>query len=182
MQTSTVLTKRETPEIRQISKKYTADKYKFLVSMFQASYQDISESTGFELFSETQFEQSGNKEYLLSTLEDARNHTTLIAVDSNDCVVGTIGLIHNGASVEMHMLYVDPLHLGRGIAAQLWARAQSLIASNTVVVLDVFECNTHAREIYEHWGFVHTTGQKYPFRWDSWPENINIPMTRYTKL
>jgi ribosomal protein S18 acetylase RimI-like enzyme len=168
-------------QIKQITQEDSDKTYQFLVKMFQTSYMHLSRMADFELFSDAQFEQSGNKEYLMAILDDPKHYNTFAALDDSDNVIGTIGIKNNYGTVEMHLLYVDPSHRGSGIATKLWDYAQESIPVGSPVVLDVFESNTHAREIYEHWGFVSNLGQEYTFRWDSWPEHINLTMVRYQK-
>jgi GNAT superfamily N-acetyltransferase len=173
---------RQNLNIQQISQKYIDDTYRFLAKMFRESYQDTSDKVGYELFSDTQFEQSGNKQYLLSVLVNTEEHTTLIALDNYDNIIGTCGLKYTGLTTEIHLLYVDPAYRKSGVATRLWERARTYITTGTPIELDVFVDNYNARQIYEHWGFSCSEGQKYSFRWDTWPEHIVLEMIRYKKV
>ena len=97
-------------QIKPVSQKQSSDVYRLLVCMFRLSYRDFSSAVNFDLFSDLQFEQSKNKEYLLEVLNDTKVHTTLIALDDVDKIVGTIGLKVGIARLAMNYLRLQASH------------------------------------------------------------------------
>ena len=89
--------------------------------------------------------------------------------DSNPC--GYAKLVQSAAPdsigldshIELQRLYIDDAHRGQGAGRLLQSRAETHAASQNIYImwLRVWEGNTVARDIYQHWGYTTAGDEPY---------------------